>query len=159
MLTSVTAAHSASGVTCSISSWRPTPSASIWAALENPSVICGTATIGTPLTSPSEVPPIPAWVTNASEVESWARIASCGTQRCTSMLAGTSPRSAGSTCWPIDITTCQSVSPKARTQSAKKPGWLVAAEPRDTSSTGRFPGGRCQLPWWERSPMHGPTSR
>ncbi len=60
--------------------------------------------MGTPVHSPSLLPPIPAWVTNASAC---SRIDSWGTQECTSTLSGTRPSSSGSTYFPIWSTTCQ----------------------------------------------------
>ena len=75
---------------------------------------CGTATIGTPCHRPSEQPPIPAWVTNACARPSTE---SCGTQRCTVVLAGTGPSAARSVCAPTCTTISRSRSPKAAKQS------------------------------------------
>src|SRR5690606_4495569 len=103
--------RSSSAVTVSESTRRATPAATSASALPNWSTACGAAIIGVPVHSPSHDPPMPAWVTNASAC---SRMASCGTQGCTSTEAGTSPSAAGSTCLPICRTVCQpGRSPKA----------------------------------------------
>src|SRR5690606_5977834 len=114
-VSSSSAARSRSAVASPVSMRRATPWSCSASALANWSANCGTAIIGTPQYSPSLEPPMPACVTNA---EACFRIASCGTQRCTSVLSGTGPSAPRSTALPTCRTTCQSGRPpKARRQA------------------------------------------